>query len=642
MIGSAAAPPRTSSSGSPPPPSARAASDYQALLARKRKDEPSAAARGRRGTRRYLEDRVKAEQYGFDSQAVRPYFEYTRVQARACWTSPRACSASSTAACRTRRCGTRTWRPTTCSRGAGCWAASTWTCTRATDKYKHAAQFTLATRQGAARALPEGVLVCNFPKPGAEPALHAARRRGDVLPRVRPPAAPHLRRAHALGGRCPASRTEWDFVEAPSQMLEEWVLGRRGRCRRSRGTTRPDEPIPAELVERMRAADEFGKGLCVRQQMFYAAAQPASCTERDPTGLDTTALVARAAGAVHAVPARATARTSTLSLRPPGRVLGDLLHVHVVAGDREGPVHACSSEEGLLDPEPAQRYRRAVLEPGGSKRRGGAGEGLPRPRGFVRRLRPVARRRPAHELKRCTESCKDGGEAILAYCRTIPDPRIRATCWGLALGSEVACIGWCWFHVDGAVIFGEANFDAHHDRSEPSQGLAIPVVPAYKGRRSVQVGIVRLVINASTRHGRPMNHFSLAFVVIAASLRATGTHEIDTIHRFYRIMGTMRPTIANFTELFGTDSEAELDAILAVHYPTAVNPRSNERIVKSTQERLANRDHASEFLGCIRRLRPQLFSSGSIPKIETARTAPDDDSFTRIVAERVVAGSSLC
>ena len=30
-------------------------------------------------------------------------------------------------------------------------------------------------------------------------------------------------------------------------------------------------PIPTELVERMRAAGEFGKGLLARTQMFYAA-----------------------------------------------------------------------------------------------------------------------------------------------------------------------------------------------------------------------------------------------------------------------------------------------------------------------------------------------------------------------------------
>ena len=63
--------------------------------------------------------------------------------------------------------------------------------------------------------------------------------------------------------------TEWDFVEAPSQMLEEWawdahVLG-------SFAHDADGHAIPAELVERMRAAKEFGKGYAARTQMFYAA-----------------------------------------------------------------------------------------------------------------------------------------------------------------------------------------------------------------------------------------------------------------------------------------------------------------------------------------------------------------------------------
>ena len=89
-------------------------------------------------------------------------------------------------------------------------------------KYKHYAQFTLVN--GAlGRALPEGVLMCNFPRPtGGEPALmeHGSVRTffhefGHLL-------------HHVLGGHTrwvgqSGVATEWDFVEAPSQMLEEWI-----------------------------------------------------------------------------------------------------------------------------------------------------------------------------------------------------------------------------------------------------------------------------------------------------------------------------------------------------------------------------------------------------------------------------------
>ena len=47
------------------------------------------------------------------------------------------------------------------------------------------------------------------------------------------------------------------------------------------------QPIPADTVVRMKQADEFGKGLWVRQQMFYAATSLALHSQ-PPKGLDTT------------------------------------------------------------------------------------------------------------------------------------------------------------------------------------------------------------------------------------------------------------------------------------------------------------------------------------------------------------------
>ncbi len=79
---------------------------------------------------------------------------------------------------------------------------------------------------------------------------------------------------HVLAGghawtRFSGVATEWDFVEAPSQMLEEWAWD--ADVLRSFATDAEGTPIPRDLVDRMRAANEFGKGTYARTQMFYAA-----------------------------------------------------------------------------------------------------------------------------------------------------------------------------------------------------------------------------------------------------------------------------------------------------------------------------------------------------------------------------------
>ena len=61
--------------------------------------------------------------------------------------------------------------------------------------------------------------------------------------------------------------TEWDFVEAPSQIMEHWmwqpeVLGRFARHHES------GEPIPADLVERLVAARDLNVGLFTMRQIF--------------------------------------------------------------------------------------------------------------------------------------------------------------------------------------------------------------------------------------------------------------------------------------------------------------------------------------------------------------------------------------
>jgi len=129
-------------------------------------------------------------------------------------------------------------------------------------KYKHAAQFTLVDGL-AGRQLPEGALVCNFAR-GLMEHDHVVTLFHEFGHLVH----------HVLGGQGAWTRfsgvaTEWDFVEAPSQLLEEWAWD--ADVLRTFATDASGEPIPVDLVERMRAADEYGLGYHARTQMFYAA-----------------------------------------------------------------------------------------------------------------------------------------------------------------------------------------------------------------------------------------------------------------------------------------------------------------------------------------------------------------------------------
>jgi len=136
------------------------------------------------------------------------------------------------------------------------------------NKYNHAAEF--AIRSGIRGVqIPEAALVCNFP--GGDELDPGLLEHSDVVTLFHE--FGHLLH-HILGGQqkwigVSGIQTEWDFVEVPSQMLEEWAWDPATLATFAQHY-QTDEPIPSELVKRMRQASEFGKGLQVRTQMSYA------------------------------------------------------------------------------------------------------------------------------------------------------------------------------------------------------------------------------------------------------------------------------------------------------------------------------------------------------------------------------------
>ncbi len=338
---------------------ARAKSDYETLLARKRKDEPKATVVNP-WDEAYLEDRIKAEQYSFDSQAVRPYFEYTRVRDGVLGITSRMFGITFKPVP-----DAQVWHPDIETydvyEGATLLGRIFLDMHPRENKYKHAAQWDLADGK-AGKTLPEGVLMCNFPKPGAEPAL---MQHSDVQTFFHE--FGHLLH-HILGGHgrwagVSGTRTELDFVEAPSQMLEEWAWAPESLQLFAKHY-QTNEPLSTDVIHRMKKADEFGKGLWVRQQMFYAATS-LNFYNRDPKGLDTTAMVKQLQERY--TPFKYAPETyfqlSFGHLDEYSAAYYTYMWSLVIAKDLFTRFQA----EGLMNPAPAQSYRRAVLEPGGSK-----------------------------------------------------------------------------------------------------------------------------------------------------------------------------------------------------------------------------------------------------------------------------------
>jgi thimet oligopeptidase len=337
----------------------RLTSDYKALLARKQRETPGATSVDAWDSS-FLQERVKADLYKFDSQSVRPYFEYRRVKQGVMDLTSRMFGITYRAVP-----DAAVWHPDVEAfdvlEGSRLLGRIYLDMYPRDNKYKHYAQFSL-TNGKAGRVLPEGVLVCNFPKPGAEPALmqHSDvetffHEFGHLLH--------HVFGGHTRWAGVSGVATEWDFVEAPSQMLEEWVwtpdtLQTFARHHQT------NEPIPAELVKRMKAADEFGKGLFVRQQMFYAATSLELHT-RDPKGLDTGKVVAELQNKL--TPFKFVEGThfeeSFNHLDGYSAIYYTYMWSLVIAKD----MFTVFNQQGLMNPEAARLYRRTVLEPGGSK-----------------------------------------------------------------------------------------------------------------------------------------------------------------------------------------------------------------------------------------------------------------------------------
>ena len=240
----------------------RAGQEVAVLLERKRADDPTADVVTTYDSRYYAE-LVRREQYDVDGQVVRTYFPFESVRQGLLDVTGRLFGLEWTPV---PHADAGTWHDDVASYDVGLEGRRIGRIHLdlhpREGKFKHAAQFDMV-KGVAGEQLPEGVLVCNFSRGLMEhdEVVTLFHEFGHLV-------------HHVLGGqggwvRFSGVATEWDFVEAPSQMLEEWAWDADVLATFARNED--GETIPAELVAAMRRADHFGKGLYAVQQMSYAA-----------------------------------------------------------------------------------------------------------------------------------------------------------------------------------------------------------------------------------------------------------------------------------------------------------------------------------------------------------------------------------
>ena len=333
--------------------------EFQMLLAEKKKTDPKATTIGL-AERNYYQEQVRRSSFNFDSQSVRPYFPYERVRQGILDTAATLFHVTFR-----QEKAVPAWDP----------SVETWQVLDAgkvigrfyLDMHPRAGKFSHAEMMPVldgvrGKRLPEAALLCNFPQPTAQdPGL---MEYGDV--QVFFHEFGHLMHM-ILGGQQPWAgisgiSMESDFVEAPSQMLEEWIQSPQVLASFARDY-RSGAPIPAELVLRMNRASAFGRANWVAQQNGYTAISY-DIYDTKPEGVDLDVIADRDMRKYTPfTPPEGTHMYASFGhLSGYSSAYYTYLWDKVIAEDFFGQFDS----KNLLAGDAALRYRRTVLEPGGS------------------------------------------------------------------------------------------------------------------------------------------------------------------------------------------------------------------------------------------------------------------------------------
>ena len=336
--------------------------EYALLLSFSGRQSIDACSRG------FWLEQYRRSAFDFDSQSVRPYFPYDRVQQGVLATAARLFQVE--------------FRP---APDAVAWHPDV----APFDVYDHGTHsgrfyLDMHPREGkdkwfsahplipgivdhpSGHRIPQAALICNFPggpnaKKSGDPGL---MQHSDVVTFFHE--FGHLMHA-LLGGRqrwagISGIATEGDFVEVPSQMLEEFFRDP-ALLATFAHHYQTNEPIPAELVHKMNRAAAFGRADSIRTQLYYTTCSLRTHTE-DPASLDLDQLF----------------ESLYTSFLPYQWIAGNRMYAaftHLVGYSSNYYTYlydkvialdffAQFAKSNLLDDPIAMKYRRTVLDPGGS------------------------------------------------------------------------------------------------------------------------------------------------------------------------------------------------------------------------------------------------------------------------------------
>lgn len=240
--------------------------------------------------RLYLEDQVRKAKYGLDSKEVSQYFEVSQVKAGLLTITSKLFGISY------RPANVPTWHADVeamevVDANGALLGRFYFDLHSRESKYKHAAVFSIrdtAKLASGERLVPIAAIECNFPRPAPNaPALMSHQDAvtffhefGHVL---------HHMLSESELSTFAGTSVARDFVESPSQMLEEWAWSKETLDLFAVHHA-SKKPLPKALHAAMLRSRGFGRAIATQRQLFLAALDQTYHT-REP-GFDSTQVLA--------------------------------------------------------------------------------------------------------------------------------------------------------------------------------------------------------------------------------------------------------------------------------------------------------------------------------------------------------------